>query len=137
MTRLDTWTLSEDIRSPVATGAADDDMLSSWERDSSRAAWQELIDRKLIKWGRDPSPFEDDGPEPPSAKAVWQACHVAQVMRDVGAPAAIRVVPDGDGGISFERRVGSVSESIEIDREGAIELITIVDSRLVSRQRLN
>ena len=68
--------------------------------------------------------------------ARYAACRFAEAVRDLGWPPPLRVVPTGDGGISFERREGSVSQSIEIAPDGSIEMITIVASRLVHRQRL-
>ena len=137
MTRLDTSvTISEPIRSPIETGAADESVLSSGELHQNRMGWQKVIDDRLIEWGKDPSRLEDDGIEAPSRPIIVLACRVARVMRDAGKPPPLRVVPDGDGGIAFEWKDGPASHAIEIEEDGSIEMITFENYRLVSRQRI-
>ena len=79
-----------------------------------------MIDDYLIEWG-------------PSEAIIRLAGQIAMVLRDNGAAAPLRVVPDGEGGISFERRSGDWFESLDILEGGSIELTTFKDCRLHSR----
>lgn len=137
MTRLDSSrTLSGSITSEIETCAAGEQMLSSSELQEDRLGWKDAIDRKLIEWARDPSQLEDDGIEAPSREIISLACQFAIFMRDDAQPAPLRVVPDGDGGITFERKEGSLFEKIEIEQDGTIEHLRFINCRLVSRRRL-
>ena len=51
--------------------------------------------------------------------------------------APLRVVPDGEGGISFERRDEIRFQSLDVLQDGSIELHTFRDCRLVSKVRYN
>lgn len=138
MTRIDShWTITEPVRSPVETGAAGEAILSSGELQENRMGWENVIDRQLIQWAMDLSQPEEDGVEVPSRSIIGIGCGVAQSMRDAGMPPPLRVVPNGDGGIVFEHREGSLFETIEIDADGSVEIAVFLDSRLVSRRRLN
>jgi len=138
MTKLDSHrTLSEPVRSPVETGAAGEPILSSGELQENRIDWENVIDRQLVEWVRDAGRLEDESIEMPCRSVIAMACRVAQSMRDAGMPAPLRVVPSGDGGIVFEHREGSLFETIEIDSDGSVEIAVFLDSRLVSRRRLN
>lgn len=132
------YTISGDIRDVVQTGAADQHTLASAvpEGQEARSAWQALIDRQLIEWGRDARPLEDDGVVPPLPAVVNLASRLAMAMRDDGKPPPLRVVPNGEGGIVFERCAGSVFETVEIQADLSVESASYRDSRLVSRQRV-
>ncbi len=137
MAKLDvSQTISESIRSPIETRAVDESVLSSGEFHANQVGWKQVIDDQLIEWGKDPSRLEDDGIEPPSGAIIGLACDLVRTMRDKGLPPPLRVVPDGDGGIAFEWKNGPVFQTIEIEEDGSIELITFENSRLVSRQRI-
>ncbi len=47
----------------------------------NREKWQELIDYRLIEWGRDPDAFKDEGVEPPTAETVGLASQLGLVER--------------------------------------------------------
>ncbi|NQT41347.1 MAG: hypothetical protein HQ581_27915 [Planctomycetes bacterium] len=139
MTRLDAntrRTISESVTKPVATGAADESALSSGELQENRIGWKRVIDDQLIEWGMDPDQLEDEGIEAPSRKIISRAWDLARRMRDGGAPPPLRVVPNGDGGITFEWKDGPVFETIELEDDGSIEIIKFVDSEVVSRHSI-
>ena len=98
--------------------------------------WENVIDCQLTKWANDPCQLENDGIEAPSQEIISLACRVALMMRDEGMPPPLRVVPNGDGGITFEREAGLLFETIEIEEDGSVERITFVDSKLASRERI-
>ncbi|MCG3129547.1 MAG: hypothetical protein FLDDKLPJ_00280 [Phycisphaerae bacterium] len=99
-----------------------------------REAWRQEIDRKLIEWGRDPSQFEDVDLIPPTQEAIRVASRIALQMMDCGAAPPTAVVPDGDGGIVIERRTPTTVESIEVTREGAAEMVRLLDGRVADRR---
>jgi|GEM_PF-1577474 len=121
-----------------ATGAASDDSLVTAgqnEGEVVRKAWNTLIDSKLIEWGRDPSLLEDDELIPPSRAAIQRAVDLAIRLRDEEKlPAPKRVVPDGDGGVVFERWEGEISESFEISESGGIEYVLCRNGSVAERR---
>lgn len=102
----------------------------------NREAWDGFIDADLVEWGRDPQALEDEDFDPPNTEVVKLACKVAMSLRDEGIVPPTRVVPDGEGGVSFERVDGKLSESLNIYADGTIELLTFDDCRLRTRDRL-
>jgi len=136
MTRIKTaHTVSEPVYD-IGTHAAEDPVLSGSELNCRRDAWDQIIDRYLIEWARYPSRLDDEGVIPPSADIIHRACEIAIDMRDQTLAAPLRVVPNGDGGIVFERREGPIFQTIEIYEDGSVESAAFVDSRLVSCHRL-
>ena len=131
-------TLSDHAESLVGTKTIGDEALAGTPDDVSknRHAWQEMIDRYLVEWGRDPSQLEDEGVLPPSEAIIQRACRVAMSLRDKGTAAPLRVVADGEGGISFERKHGCCFQTLDILEDGTIEIATFRNCRLERRQRL-
>lgn len=124
--------------SVVDTGAADDQSLAFdvEQRERNRTGWQQIIDGKLIEWGRDPSQLDDEDVTPPSGTAISNACGLATCGMDNDVSPPHRVVPNGDGGIVFERWDGPTFATIEIFEDGSIELCHFDDGKLVSRKRI-
>jgi len=135
MTTLDaTWTPSKRNCSTFGTTATDEPALTSSEQHERQVAWDSLIDRKFIEWAEHPESLVDEGVEPPSRDIISQACQVSWRMRDQGAAPPTAVVPNGEGGIVFERAQGSVLEAIEVHAGGSIEYRLFDDCRLVHRE---
>ena len=131
------------ISSPINSGVqrthvtADVSATRDFERDEkSREKWQELIDHKLIEWGRNPSQFDDEGVEPPSGEIILQAIELAEQFRDKELTPPDSVVPDANGGIVFERRGGDVSEVFHVWDDGTIEYQCFQGTRLRERWAL-
>lgn len=127
-------TLSDHAESLVGTKTIGDEALAGNPDEASRNrdAWQRTIDHYLVEWGRDPSQLEDDDFVPPSLKTIGLAIKTAELLRNAvpPAPAPLRVVPNGEGGIVFERRAGDIFQSLEIQEDGSIQLDTFRDCRL-------
>ena len=104
--------------------------------DRSRASWQNLIDHKLIEWGRDPGQFDDEGVEAPTRETIRLAIVWAQALRDAGFAPPDNVVPDPNGGIVFERREKEVSEVFHIWDDGSVDYCYFRGTRLVERRTL-
>jgi hypothetical protein len=111
----------------------DPDLLAQEESQRNRAAWDRFVDRTLVEWGRNPAALEDEGFIPPSYAAVSRACEVAMFLRDKGLPPPTKIVPDGEGGICFERAEGESSVSLNINADQTMELLTFDDCRLRAR----
>jgi hypothetical protein len=103
---------------------------------AARESWQDAIDRKLIEWGRTPSPLEDIGVDPPTKETIQRAIRLAEVFRDEGLPGPESVVPDPNGGIVFERREGDVAEVCHLWDDGTTEYQRFEGTRLVERRTL-
>lgn len=123
-------------RTRVPTSVADEGLLLSVssQRDSQREMWQCIIDNVLIEWGKDPDHLADDGLVPPSRQAVAIACTLAKSLRDLAAPPPLRTVPDGEGGIIFERRAGPLFETLTITTDGRIQFAAYENARLIRRK---
>ena len=132
------WTIVDDHPYTEPAGAADDESLatSARQRDENRQGWQDIIDSKLIEWGRDPGQLEDEDVTPPSRAIIDRASDLAMLLRERNWHPPNRVVPSGDGGIIFERWDGPIFEQIEISDDGAVLVASFEDSRLVSTTRL-
>lgn len=128
-------------RHAVRTGAANEELLAvtAKRREDHRLRWQEIIDKKLVEWGRDPGQLADDNLVPPSRAAVDSAVQKAQEWRDTResddefVPSPQWVVPNGDGGIVFEWREESTAAVIEILDDGSRVCAIFEDGKLVSR----
>jgi hypothetical protein len=106
------------------------------ESTPSRDAWQVMIDRTLTRWICDSialKNLEDDGIDAPSKEAMANARELAYYLRDAGLPAPLRIVPTGDGGVTFQYESGTDFDSIETDAGGKSEFFHFQHDRLVSR----
>ena len=112
------------------------ELVTKEQTDRDTAAWDRSIDDTLVEWGKDPMALEDDDFIPPSPDVIDFACQVATELRDEGAPPPTRVVPDGEGGVSFERVDGDVSVALNIYSDRTAELLIFDNCRLRTRRRL-
>jgi len=133
-------TMSEEVRAPTPTGGVGNDEPSNAslmsECEEHRDAWQQIIDRYLVEWGRNPNQLEEEGLITPSPRILRLAATIAMQLRDGGYAAPLRVVPDGEGGIAFERRAGAAFESLVVQADGVTQFDKFVDCRLVMSVRL-
>ena len=127
-------TLSSFVEGHPQSGSGDQ-MLASRIRDraSSTDGWQQVIDEYLAPWILDPTSLEEEDLEPPSLEILRLACRVARCLQDKGWDPPLRVVPDGEGGLVFERDAGACFQTLSILSSGLGELMTFDDCRLVSR----
>ena len=101
-----------------------------------RRAWNDIIDHYLIEWGRNPQALEDEDFDPPTPEVIARACDAAKQFGDEGMAAPLRVLPDGEGGLTFERSDGSFFESISIRPNCPAELLTFENCELAGRLEL-
>ena len=98
-------------------------------------AWA-AIDRDLSDWLHDPSAVVDFGAVPPSRNAIRRARLIATEWRAVGVPAPAMVVPDGNGGLSFEFHAGGVYRNLEVLPDLRVRFTIIRNGRIASRRFL-
>lgn len=137
MSVIEAPTLIGDSPRTVRTRAATEAELASAEKhEDVRDSWDDIIDCKLVEWGRDPTALEEDELIPPTRESVQAAIQIAGVLRNADAQPPTRVVPDGDGGIVLERWKGDRSASLEISAAGRVEWVLVVARRVVERIEL-
>ena len=107
------------------------------QAEKNKETWQRFMDDTLLEWGRDIADLEDENFEPPSIEIIGLAYTVASKGRDKGWLPPTRIVPDGEGGISFERADGTYFESLNIYSDTSMELLGFDDCRLNFRQQLS
>lgn len=119
---------------PFATDATGYQLLSSelGEGYDRIKAWKMAIDQ-LLDWRKDTSQLMDEEMSPPTPDIIDIACALASRLRDEGQPGPLCVVPDGEGGVVFERRDGSRFQTISVEADGRVELISFENSRLTER----
>lgn len=104
--------------------------------EKNKKGWDKFIYDTLVEWGKDVTALEDEDFIPPNPDVIYLACRVAMKCRDKGFVPPTRVVPDGEGGISFEWVEEDISRSLNIYADKSIELLTFDDCRLCDRRRL-
>lgn len=109
-----TW--SPPIKRTVETGTTVETFATdAREVDAIKEGWERIINDRLVEWGRNPPAFDEDGLVPPTADVIRKACELATRYRDdANFVPALRVLPDGDGGIVFEWQFGEQFLSLEI-----------------------
>lgn len=103
---------------------------------SDVTAWDQIIHEPLARWIADPSQLVDDNVEPPTTTVLEQGFALARLLRDLGAPAPLRLTATGDGGIAFEFERDCTFDTVEIAPDLTIEIVRFSKSRLVHRQQL-
>lgn len=119
----------------VATGADAESSITPKEITDSHK-WDQIIDYRLIEWGRDPSLLEDDDVEAPRGEVIHRAIALAQRLKERGLPAPHSVVLDPNGGIVFERRSSDAVETLHVWDDGTIEYCRFQGTRLLERRPL-
>ncbi|MDP6547073.1 MAG: hypothetical protein QGH60_24115 [Phycisphaerae bacterium] len=124
--------LADKVIELVGTKAASDQELVSARHRDVAAGWSSVIDQ-LLDWLRNPQELADEDFLPPSRDLIKMVCAIAAASRDAQLSSPLRVVPDGDGGISFERRSGLRFETINFHDNGSVEWLLFEDCKLVHR----
>ena len=94
--------------------------------------WQKFIDDYLVDWGARGLPDMEDDLRPPTRDVISGAIELAEEMAKAGNPPPSRVIPNGEGGLIFERySYPNVYQALEILEDLTMELRTYQDSKLV------
>ena len=130
--------LSSTVHNESKTSVAEDQELCSTSANPHeyQSQWEKLIRGTLLEWSRDPAQLEDEDIIAPTPEVIERAKIRAWKWLHEGCPPPSRIVPNGEAGISFMLYQGSLTQEIEFDEDGSIELRTFRDSRLVSREPL-
>ena len=99
---------------------------SGWDRMES------LLDR----WEQHTEGLEDDGLQPPDRETIPLIREVLHALRAYPVDPPLRLVPNREAGAVFEWRTGSHLWSIEVERDGALELSVFRSGRLVCQYRI-
>lgn len=81
------------------------------------ADWDEVLET-LCDWIDNPGQWAEPNFVPPTQESINLAISVAESFRDERRALPLRVVPDGDGDVVFERRTKGMFETMEICGEG-------------------
>jgi hypothetical protein len=119
-----------------AAAIGDEESPSAAESARADEEWKDLIDHKLIEWGRDPSVLDEEGTISPSQQTIQFAIALGWIWRNMGLPAPTRIVPDAHGAIVFEFHRKNVSETFRLTPDIGLEYCVFEGSRLVQRQFL-
>ena len=134
---LEKATLMASLPQVIHTATASDSALGSVvQSDSNLQEWDELIYGKLVEWGKNPAMLEDEDFIVPSSNSIRLGCKVARRLKEEGAQAPLRVVPDGEGGISFEWRQKNVYFELRVQSDGTGEWLEFKGGKLVGRGAL-
>jgi len=94
------------------------------------------FETQLLRWEQDPGALEDDGLEPPNRETIPLIREVARALRDLAVEPPLRLVPNCEAGAVFEWRTAPFLWSVEVERDGSLELSVFRAGRLVTRHRI-
>jgi hypothetical protein len=104
----------------------------------NRDKWKS-IQVKVLEWMRDPAILGNDEFDPPSqAVYVWALSLLSRIIAGgPEIPAPDRVIPTGDGGLAFVKRMGSMQHTCEILPEGQIHYYGMVAGRMIYNHNMS
>jgi len=105
----------------------------------SAGRWAEEWDRiesQLLRWEQHPDELEDDGLEPPDRETIPLIREVCHALRAMSLEPPLRLVPNCEAGAVFEWRIEPYLWSVEVERDGTLELSVFRTGRLVTRYRI-
>jgi hypothetical protein len=121
-------------RSKAAESTSQGESLAAPDSDGPGESWKNLIDHKLIEWGRDPSVLDEEGTISPSKQTIQFAIALAWMWHNMGLPAPTRIVPDAHGAIVFEFHQPNISEVFRLTPDISLEYCVFDSFHLVQRQ---
>jgi hypothetical protein len=103
--------------------------------DRSPEEWDQF-ESQLVQWEQHPDALEDEGLEPPNQQTVPLIREVCRALRAISIEPPLRLLPNCEAGAVFEWRTAPFLWSIEVERDGALELSVFRTGRLVIRYRI-
>jgi hypothetical protein len=94
------------------------------------------FEAQLVRWEQDPGALEDEGLESPNQETIPLIREVARALRDLAVEPPLRLVPNCEAGAVFEWRTAPFLWSVEVERDGSLELSIFRTGRLVTRYRI-
>ena len=101
-----------------------------------RSEWRQLIEKKLMRWFREPSLLEDIEIDVPTKSVFEISLNLANRLMNDGIAPPTSISPDPNGGIVFERRSKDVSEVYHVWDDETVEYMQFKDNRMVERFEL-
>ena len=95
--------------------------------------WTKVITR-LLEWRADPLQLLDEDYLPPTREIIDLAIAVAGRAAASNLIPPLHVVPDGDGGVAFERKEGAFFQMILVTSNGDIEILSFQESKLICKE---
>jgi hypothetical protein len=103
--------------------------------DRSAEEW-DRFESQLVHWERHPNELEDEGLEPPNQETVPLIREVCRALRAMSVEPPLRLVPNCEAGAVLEWRTAPFLWSIEVERDGCLELSVFRTGRLITRYRI-
>lgn len=129
-------TITEPIYSnEYTTAAADQGLASCLLKTDTQNQWDAVIDT-LLDWLKHPDELDYEEIIPPSRTIIGRACDIASWLRSRGSTPPLRVVPDGEGGISFEVRRKNSFQSLNLLKDSSVEQLLFRDHELIHRDSM-
>lgn len=132
-------TLSRQIATPSTTYAPLDLLVGPEPESANAAGWQKIVDVHLRNWWYGVPGLEEEGLVSPTRTVLNAAIKIVEALAEQSFDPPSRVVPNGEGGIIFERyeRRGQdqIYETIEIFKNLEMELSLYKNSKLLLRER--
>lgn len=85
----------------------------------------------LQRWIGEVGTWDEDGLVPPSKQTIQFAMKLIGRLRGMEFECPTRVVPDGEGGLVFERRNSTSFKAIRVRSDDIIEFYNFQDSQLI------
>ncbi len=127
---------------PIPTGALEDAglMIADPKQAANRETWRQVTEKvSMMRFIAFPD-LEAEGLLPPVARAIEEALTVVGIITKIGTfPPPSRVLPNGEGGIVFERweREAARLERIEVSGNGRVELSLFDHGKRIAHHRLS
>ena len=97
--------------------------------------WDRL-ESQLVRWEQHPEELEDEGLEPPNQETIPLIRDVCRALQALRVEPPLRLVPNCEAGAVFEWRATPFLWSVEVERDGSLELCVFRTGRLVTRYRI-
>ena len=94
------------------------------------------FEAQLVQWEQDPGALEDDGLEPPNQETIPLIREVGRALRALAVEPPLRLIPNCEAGAVFEWRTAPFLWSIEVERDGTLELSVFRAGWLITRHRI-
>lgn len=128
-------TITGPIYSNEDTSAAADQGLASSLKTEIWDKWTAVIDT-LLDWLIHPDQLNYEEIIPPSREIIKQACDIARLLQSQNYRPPLQVVPDGEGGISFEFQWENYYQSLKLLADSSVEQLLFRDYQLIQRNSM-
>ncbi len=118
-----------------ADSLAEKHLVEHQQEASAAQGWESII-KELRKWLFNPDLVDIEDADPPSRQIISKAIELAQEFKQKEFSAPLRVLPDLEGGIVFERREGDYYETVTLNADIEVEIERYEKSVLISSDKV-